>query len=79
MSSDQDLQKFAGTSRHFVHFDEEPPEPVYEECRARLVDTNGDIGLSHPDGIDVFTVDGDSLLLTAGDESETFARIDYDP
>jgi len=42
MSYDQDLQKFAGTSRHFVHFDEEPPEPVYEECRARLVDTNGD-------------------------------------
>jgi phage terminase large subunit-like protein len=42
MSYDQDLQKFAGTSRHFVHFDEEPPELVYDECRARLVDTNGD-------------------------------------
>ena len=42
MSYDQDLQKFAGTSRHFVHFDEEPPEMVYDECRARLVDTNGD-------------------------------------
>jgi phage terminase large subunit-like protein len=42
MSYDQDLQKFAGTSRHFVHFDEEPPEMIYDECRARLVDTNGD-------------------------------------
>lgn len=42
MSYDQDLQKFAGTSRHFVHFDEEPPELVYDECRARLVDTNGE-------------------------------------
>lgn len=42
MSYDQDLQKFAGTSRHFVHFDEEPPESVYDECRARLVDTNGE-------------------------------------
>jgi len=42
MSYDQDLQKFAGTSRHFVHFDKEPPELVYDECRARLVDTNGE-------------------------------------
>jgi len=42
MSYDQDLQKFAGTSRHFVHFDEEPPELIYDECRARLVDTNGE-------------------------------------
>ncbi|YCM42059.1 hypothetical protein V2O64_12175 [Verrucomicrobiaceae bacterium 227] len=44
-----------------------------------LVDTNGDIGLSHPNGVDVFTVYGDSLLLTASDESYTFDRIDYDP
>lgn len=42
MSYDQDLAKFAGTSRHFVHFDEEPPKSIYEECRARLIDTNGD-------------------------------------
>lgn len=41
MSSDQDLQKFAGASRHWIWFDEEPPELIYDECRARLVDTNG--------------------------------------
>lgn len=41
MSYDQDLDKFAGTSRHFVHFDEEPPEPIYTENVARLVDTGG--------------------------------------
>lgn len=41
MSYDQQLEKFAGTSRHFVHFDEEPPEDIYEECRLRLVDTAG--------------------------------------
>lgn len=41
MSYDQDLDKFAGTSRHFIHFDEEPPEDIYTECLARLVDTNG--------------------------------------
>ncbi len=42
MSYDQDLDKFAGTSRHWVHFDEEPPKPIFGECRARLVDTNGE-------------------------------------
>lgn len=41
MSYDQDLDKFAGTSRHFVHFDEEPPQAIYNENRARLVDTGG--------------------------------------
>lgn len=41
MSQDQDLDKFAGSSRHFVHFDEECPQTVFRECIARLVDTNG--------------------------------------
>jgi phage terminase large subunit-like protein len=41
MSYDQDLDKFAGTSRHFVHLDEEPPKPIYTENFARVVDTNG--------------------------------------
>ena len=42
MSYDQDVDKFAGTSRHFIHYDEEPPKYVFNECQARLVDTNGD-------------------------------------
>jgi len=41
MSYDQDVDKFAGTSRDFIHFDEEPPEAIYNECVARLVDTGG--------------------------------------
>jgi phage terminase large subunit-like protein len=41
MSYDQDLDKFAGTSRHFIHFDEEPPQDIFIECTARLVDTGG--------------------------------------
>lgn len=40
-SYDQDLDKFAGTSRHFIHFDEEPPEIIYTENKARLIDTGG--------------------------------------
>lgn len=42
MSYEQGLDKFAGTSRHWVHFDEEPPKPIFTECLARLVDTNGE-------------------------------------
>lgn len=41
MSYDQKLDKFAGTSRHFVHFDEEPPKAIYNECKMRLIDTQG--------------------------------------
>lgn len=46
MSQDQDLDKFAGTSRHFVHFDEECPKSIFEECQMRLIDTNGDWWIS---------------------------------
>jgi phage terminase large subunit-like protein len=46
MSQDQDLDKFAGSSRHFVHFDEECPKTVWQECLARLVDTDGDWWMS---------------------------------
>lgn len=46
MSYDQDLDKFAGTSRHWVHFDEEPPESIYGENLARLIDTNGDFWIT---------------------------------
>ncbi len=46
MSQDQDLDKFAGSSRHFVHFDEECPKSVWLECLARLVDTDGDWWMS---------------------------------
>lgn len=41
MSYDQELEKFAGVPRHFIHFDEEPPKDIFEECRARLVDYGG--------------------------------------
>lgn len=43
-SCDQELVKHAGTSRHFIHFDEEPPFAYFEENLMRLVDTK------NPDG-----------------------------
>lgn len=41
MSHDQELDKFAGVPRHFIHFDEEPPFDIFKECKARLTDYNG--------------------------------------
>lgn len=46
MSYEQDQEKFAGTSRHFIHYDEEPPKSIYTECSARLVDTGGSFWLT---------------------------------
>lgn len=46
MSYEQDVEKFAGTSRHFVHYDEEPPKGIYTECQARVVDTKGSSWIS---------------------------------
>jgi phage terminase large subunit-like protein len=53
MSYDQDLDKFAGTSRHFIAFDEEPPKHIFNECRARLIDTGGSwwISMTPLDGL----------------------------
>jgi len=41
MSYEQNLEKFAGTSRHWTYFDEEPPKDIFGECKARLIDTGG--------------------------------------
>jgi len=46
MTYEQDPDKFAGTSRHWIHYDEEPPRPIYNECQARLIDTYGDAWLT---------------------------------
>jgi phage terminase large subunit-like protein len=40
-STDQDLVKHAGTSRHWVHFDEEVPLAYFNENLLRLTDVNG--------------------------------------
>lgn len=42
MTYEQATEKFAGTSRHFVAFDEEPRLDIWHECIMRLLDTDGD-------------------------------------
>lgn len=42
-SCDQGRAKFQGTSQHWIWFDEEPPEDIYQECKMRVLDTVGDM------------------------------------
>lgn len=42
-SCDQGREKFQGSSLDFVWFDEEPPKDIYDECRMRVVDRQGDL------------------------------------
>lgn len=42
-SCDQGRERFQGSSLDFVWFDEEPPKDIYEECRMRVADREGDI------------------------------------
>lgn len=45
MSYEQDLNKFGGSARDWIHYDEEPPgergEAIRKECRMRLADRGG--------------------------------------
>lgn len=38
-SSDSGRTKFQGTEKNWIHFDEEPPEPIYNECVIRVGQT----------------------------------------
>jgi phage terminase large subunit-like protein len=44
-SCDQDIEKFGGAAKHWIHFDEEPPgergRSIYEECMMRTADYRG--------------------------------------
>ncbi len=42
-SYEMEREKFQGSSVSLVWFDEEPPEPIYNECKMRVLDTSGNI------------------------------------
>jgi phage terminase large subunit-like protein len=46
MSGESALEKFAGVSRDFVWFDEEPSQAVFTENRARTVDAKGNMWIT---------------------------------
>lgn len=79
MSYDQGREKFQGTKRDIIHFDEEPPLPVYQESLMRMLGT-GD----HEEGMIILTMTplkGMTDLLSGfmevpeGQVLETMARV----
>ena len=77
MGYEQDLDKFAGTSRHFIHCDEEPPKSIYTENQARLVDTGGSMWLTMTP-VDGMTWVYDDVYLRAKQGSDTFGVVEVD-
>lgn len=73
MSYEQAVEKFAGTSRHWCWFDEEPPKDIFTECMMRLVDTGGDWWIS------MTPVEGMTWTYDDIYEHANPANPDYDP
>lgn len=73
MTYEQDPDKFQGTSRHWIHFDEEPPKAIYDECQLRLLDVDGDCWLTMTpvEGMS-WVYDGIYVPGTEGDDPNTF-------
>ena len=42
MTYQQELRQFGGAALHRCHYDEEPPQDIRNECKARLMDFGGD-------------------------------------
>jgi phage terminase large subunit-like protein len=40
---EQGRESFQGTSQGWIWFDEEPPKEIYDECKMRIIDTQGDM------------------------------------
>ena len=64
---DQGRESFQGAAKHKIHLDEEPPQDIVNECKARLIDYNGEMirTMTPLDGI-TYTYD-DFILNEMGD------------
>ena len=70
-SCEEGRDKFQGTSLDLVWFDEEPPEPIYEECKMRVLDRCGSIiGTMTP--LKGFTYIYDQIYLNNSHDPEVF-------
>ncbi len=70
-SCEEGREKFQGASLDFVWFDEEPPQDVYQECKMRVLDTEGDIfGTMTP--LKGMTFIYDEIYVNASADPEVF-------
>lgn len=78
MSYDQDLDKFAGTSRHAIWFDEEPPQEIYNECLMRLIDVSGDLWVTMTPVEGMTWVYDDLYIAAMTDENIHVTEVDIE-
>lgn len=76
-SYEQDLVKFAGTSRALVHHDEEPPEDIYKENLMRIIDCKGRMTLTMTP-VDGMTWTYDQIYLEGKPEDGSTGNPDID-
>lgn len=76
MSYEQELEKFAGTSRHFIWFDEEPPQSIFTENKLRTVDVSGSLWLTMTP-VEGLTWTYDEIYAKAGIEP-AFGAVEVD-
>lgn len=74
MSYEMDRDKFGGSPRHWVLYDEEPPIDIREECRARLTDWNG-FEMFAMTPLNGMTWMFDDVWLAAGADPDIFAVV----
>jgi len=70
-TSEMELVKHAGTSRHGIWFDEEPPKAIFNENMARLVDTSGEWWLTMTP-VEGMTWVYDAIFIEAKTNTEFF-------
>lgn len=70
-SCESGREKFQGASLDFIWFDEEPPEDIYNECKMRVLDKNGEIfGTMTP--LKGFTYIYNEIYLNQMNDDEVF-------
>ncbi len=70
-SCESGREKFQGSSLDFVWFDEEPPQDIYNECKMRVLDKNGEIfGTMTP--LKGLTFIYDEIFINKNNDDEVF-------
>lgn len=77
MTYKQDLDQFGGVALHRVHYDEEPPEAIRSECKARLIDFRGDELFTMTPQLGMTWV-ADAIWEKRGQDGITFIEVSMD-
>jgi len=78
---DQGRESFQGANKDIIHLDEEPPQEIVSECKARLIDRNGTI-LRTMTPLNGITYTYDEVVLNEANDPEVtywYFNSDFNP